>query len=646
MSSSIRSLPWGGRLSILLSLLVLGVAIVGHYAITDDAYISFRYLDNWLDGEGLVFNPGERVEGYTNFLWIVLLAPLRLLGVPVEIAATVMSQAALVLLLWAVYDSARLLGDSAIAGWAALVLAAGSMPLARWSVSGLETVAFAAFIALANRQLIRAARPDGPSSLLFGLATLTRPNGVLHAAGALSGYLLSGGGRIGARFRSCFLAGVVFVVLPLIHLGFRYLYYGELVPNTAHAKIGADLPSLLSYGFAYLGGFLQNGGFVLAVPFALGLLLGWRQGWVVKALLIQVLLHVAYVVWVGGDFFAFYRFFVAIVPALAVLGGVGLHRLVESRFPAGVRHLLPLVLLATLAQSGIAWMSSHETAFRGVVAVRAEREFIAEWLRREFDRDTLVAMNAVGLVPYRTGFPTIDMLGLTDAHIARTRAHSDGMVGRQYAGHFRHDAGYVCRREPDLVFLGGIQLRTGRNVVEAATQPQTALFPGDFGFLRICSDRYELFGAEIKPGRFITGYRRREAGPAEQLPRDAWSAEQWFQHGIKLMNEATMPRAIQAFRNSLALNPRNPAARSNLGFALSRVGMHEQAVAEFEAALRDDPQYWNALYGLALSRTQLGDYAGAEPAWRRYVDEAPESTWKEKAKGYLEAVRREIAGDS
>src|SRR5262245_38480236 len=48
--------------------------------LTDDAFISFRYLANFFAGHGLVYNPGERVWGYTNFLWTVLLAPLVAAG--------------------------------------------------------------------------------------------------------------------------------------------------------------------------------------------------------------------------------------------------------------------------------------------------------------------------------------------------------------------------------------------------------------------------------------------------------------------------------------------------------------------------------------------------------------------------------------
>ena len=42
--------------------------------IQDDAYTSFRYVKNFVEGNGLVFNPGERVEGYTNFLWVMILS--------------------------------------------------------------------------------------------------------------------------------------------------------------------------------------------------------------------------------------------------------------------------------------------------------------------------------------------------------------------------------------------------------------------------------------------------------------------------------------------------------------------------------------------------------------------------------------------
>ena len=58
-------LPW---------LALLGWLAEMSWFLTDDAFISFRYVRNLLEGHGLVFNPGERGEGYSNFLWTPELA--------------------------------------------------------------------------------------------------------------------------------------------------------------------------------------------------------------------------------------------------------------------------------------------------------------------------------------------------------------------------------------------------------------------------------------------------------------------------------------------------------------------------------------------------------------------------------------------
>ena len=59
-------------------------------ALQDDAYISFRYARNLAQGNGLVFNAGERVEGYTNFLWTVLFTPAELVGLDPALVAIVL----------------------------------------------------------------------------------------------------------------------------------------------------------------------------------------------------------------------------------------------------------------------------------------------------------------------------------------------------------------------------------------------------------------------------------------------------------------------------------------------------------------------------------------------------------------------------
>ncbi|MHC4066890.1 MAG: hypothetical protein ACYSUI_20630, partial [Planctomycetota bacterium] len=80
-----------------LALLLLHAA--AYTFLTDDAFISFRYARNLSEGLGLVFNPGfERVEGYSNFLWVVLLAGVNALGLAPESAAHALTGGATVAL--------------------------------------------------------------------------------------------------------------------------------------------------------------------------------------------------------------------------------------------------------------------------------------------------------------------------------------------------------------------------------------------------------------------------------------------------------------------------------------------------------------------------------------------------------------------
>ena len=99
------------RLGLLLALAsALALASSWGYCLQDDAFISFRYGRNLVDGHGLVFNPGEAVEGYTNPSWTVLSAGLIALGLSPElpiIAAGVLGLLGLITVGWASAWSAR-----------------------------------------------------------------------------------------------------------------------------------------------------------------------------------------------------------------------------------------------------------------------------------------------------------------------------------------------------------------------------------------------------------------------------------------------------------------------------------------------------------------------------------------------------------
>ena len=318
----------------------LGLLAAMSYAswfITDDAFIAFRYVRNLVEGHGLVFNPGERVEGYSSFLQVLELAAIwKVFGIPPEDAAQWLSvgwtAGVIALLLWWVRHDAALRGHRGLAGWMALGLVCGSATFAVWtSGGGLETRQFtfftmAAVVALAVHNGSR----RGLLAASFGLAgaALTRPEGVLIAAccfvwfaasrmlahrrvsGDSAGSDASHGridrGRM-ARFewRELACLAAPFVLIVAAHLAFRLAYYGEWLPNTYYAKI---VRPWWGGGFRYYLAAAVDTGLYLLLPLALlALRTAWRsRGDISYALpLLCIFVHIVGVMRVGGDHFEY-----------------------------------------------------------------------------------------------------------------------------------------------------------------------------------------------------------------------------------------------------------------------------------------------------------------------------------------------------
>jgi hypothetical protein len=204
--------------------------------VQDDAFISLRFSANLARGHGLVFNPGEPVEGFTNMLWTLLGGVTWALGLPsLEIwqgIGFLSSLGTLALVYLITFELAGLLP----ALGAALIFAS-STTVHAWSGSGMESPFFALLLVLAGYAELR-----GRSRTAFGLlgvAQWTRPEALL-AAGALLYVKL----RVSAsrnsldRTRIAQIAkDFAFYLVPSLLLSsFRWVYYGTLVPNTYLVK--------------------------------------------------------------------------------------------------------------------------------------------------------------------------------------------------------------------------------------------------------------------------------------------------------------------------------------------------------------------------------------------------------------------------
>jgi len=147
-------------LFLILALVLFGVFLIRYNFTQDDAYISFRHAANFINGHGLVFNAGERVEGYTNFLWIIfiitgLIAKINPL-VLTKVIGIVSGTATLAAVFWFGWtlDRRQTAPDNYIPGLAVLFLAAFA-PLAYWAISGMESVTFALLFLLAVGAYVR-----------------------------------------------------------------------------------------------------------------------------------------------------------------------------------------------------------------------------------------------------------------------------------------------------------------------------------------------------------------------------------------------------------------------------------------------------------------------------------------------------------
>ena len=303
-------LPW---------LALLGWLASVSWFLTDDAFISFRYARNLLEGHGLVFNVGERVEGYSNFLWTVELAAIwGIFGVRPEHAAPWLSVAftagTIAALLWWTLRTPGL-PYRRLTAWIALGLVCSSATFAVWtSGGGLETRQFTFFIVLAVVCLALYSRNRWgllAASLSLAAAALTRPEGPLIAAICFGWYAvqsMADARQLRPDWRSIDWRGMAYLIAPCAiliaaHFLLRYAYYGEWLPNTYYAK---HIRPWYESGYRYFSAAAVETGLYLLLPLAwVGLRQRWqecRDGTFALALLL-IGVHIIYVMRIGGDHF-------------------------------------------------------------------------------------------------------------------------------------------------------------------------------------------------------------------------------------------------------------------------------------------------------------------------------------------------------
>jgi arabinofuranosyltransferase len=316
-------LSGGGVLSLLLAAAALFAAF-SRVWVADDAYITFRHINQFLAGNGLTFNTIERVEGFTHPLWALLLCLFGGLGAPISGAAVVMDLLCAAALLLGVALSERDRGPLAMA---ILVSCSGFID---FSTSGLETPMTMLLVYIAYRITPVLESPVRCGAAL-GLAYLCHPDVAVLGLGPFLLALLEVRDAGAAKHRAFakFVAGLA--LPPVLWHIFRFWYYGDLLPNTYYAKSGG---AYWSQGLAYIVDFatyapLSAAGFGLVIVLAIRDLSreAGRERFRRAASVLAIALHMGAIARVGGDFMGFRLLLpdLAVVVALSAgaLGSLG-----------------------------------------------------------------------------------------------------------------------------------------------------------------------------------------------------------------------------------------------------------------------------------------------------------------------------------
>jgi hypothetical protein len=405
----------------------------------DDQMISMRYARNLVEGHGLVWNPGEYVEGYTNFGWTMVMAAAHLLPLPDRLMALPMLALSAVICLTAVVLSARLLGaieqrHLVLTVPITLLCIVTCTDVMFWATEGFETILVTALHLAVVLRAIRGGPLDAKLFVPLALIPLVRSDGMhVWLGDAILIFWLASDRRRAAALLVCSLAPFA------MHLMFRLAYYGEFLPNTYYLKV-SGLDDRWSRGLDYVIGFCRRYSIVLILAVGTAASL-WRIDIRTRSLLTTLVPPLIYSITVGGDSFGPFRFFAHVMPELFIWAAVGAAALVTAPF-ARVAWLaaLAVFVLPAFPQpiARIASAGNNGDPFDQVV--------VAAQLRKNASPDASVAVIAAGIVPYFTRLRAIDLLGKNDAHIAHLPPRPGATVG-----HGKLDPDFSFDKLPDYV---------------------------------------------------------------------------------------------------------------------------------------------------------------------------------------------------
>ncbi|MDQ3021283.1 MAG: hypothetical protein M3R36_12050 [Bacteroidota bacterium] len=406
---------------VLIYLIFLCFALSVFGWVIDDLYIYFRYVNNFINGKGIVYNPGEFVEGFSSFSWFLLLSLFKFIHLPLELSSKIAGLVFAFLNLIMLYKICLLLNLGRMS-LAACVIMMFNLPFILWSVSGFEIMLYIFLLLLCFYKVLSLkinANEIIILSILIFMISLSRPEGVLFSLAFLSFiYIISKNHKF--TFKIFFLYGILFGAFLI----FRYLYFEDILPNTFYAKIGHNLfgyYELRTYknGLFYIIDFFRhNPQFILLFIFVPVTFKSLNSNKIFLFSLFLIFIQVFFVIFSGGDWMVQYRF---IIPAIPFLSFALVVSLKEFMISFKIKKLLHYSIVFF-----IFFITGWCLIFADYKIINIETQLwnnlkhISEDIKNDIPSKSLVANGSSGIIPYYLqDIEFIDLVGLTNKHIAK-----------------------------------------------------------------------------------------------------------------------------------------------------------------------------------------------------------------------------------
>jgi hypothetical protein len=450
-----------------------------YFTLFDDPMISMQYAKNFAAGEGLVWNAGgERVEGYSNLMWVIFMAGFHLLPLPLsKLSLLIQISGAIFLLLtlWFLHRIAREINPEAPwVGVLTVLLAGFYYPLVNWSLLGNEVSILAMLIAWVVWVAIKSHRESKTNPAMYGLiacATLVRIDAILPFFLVIVFLAI-----YDPENRKQHLGyGVLSLFLPVIlQTGFRFFYYGEILPNTYYLKM-TGVPLLYRVvrgGYVFIK-FVWNLNWALFILPMIVVAIERRKA---TFLLMSIFLVMClYSIYIGGDAWEHRgganRFISTGIPLFFLLFAYALEwlreKIVRNLEPDGISNRLQWVSWILVLAVGLvslinfnALLDAHSLRFLALrgqplyVRGNERNTTIGLFIKHITQEDARVAVVAAGATPYYSERVSIDLLGKSDVRIAKGEMKNldDIELIDFRPGHMKWDYAYsIGELQPDVV---------------------------------------------------------------------------------------------------------------------------------------------------------------------------------------------------